>query len=58
MKSFRPYCCPCPGASCKWQGNLDAVMPHLMKVHKSITTLQGNNQKNSNFAPMQLSKVV
>ncbi|KRY33861.1 E3 ubiquitin-protein ligase Siah1 [Trichinella spiralis] len=40
---FRPYSCPCPGASCKWQGNLDAVMPHLVKIHKSITTLQGIN---------------
>lgn len=37
---FRPYSCPCPGASCKWQGSLDAVMPHLMHQHKSITTLQ------------------
>lgn len=36
-----PYCCPCPGASCKWQGSLSEVMGHLMKVHKSITTLQG-----------------
>lgn len=40
---YRPYSCPCPGASCKWQGSLDAVMPHLMKVHKSITTLQGED---------------
>lgn len=38
---FRPYLCPCPGASCKWQGNLNEVMHHLMKIHKSITTLQG-----------------
>ena len=38
---YRPYCCPCPGASCKWQGNLEQVMPHLMQQHKSITTLQG-----------------
>lgn len=38
---FRPYMCPCPGASCKWQGSLEQVMPHLMSVHKSITTLQG-----------------
>jgi len=37
---FRPYSCPCPGASCKWQGTLDAVMPHLMTAHKSITNLQ------------------
>ncbi|VIO87388.1 Uncharacterized protein BM_BM6403 [Brugia malayi] len=40
---FRPYCCPCPGASCKWQGSLSEVMGHLMKVHKSITTLQGED---------------
>ena len=40
---FRPYSCPCPGASCKWQGSLEQVMQHLMQVHKSITTLQGNN---------------
>jgi len=40
---FRPYCCPCPGASCKWQGNLTDVMSHLMKNHKSITTLQGED---------------
>ena len=38
---FRPYSCPCPGASCKWQGSLEQVMPHLLHVHKSITTLQG-----------------
>ncbi|XP_035289516.1 E3 ubiquitin-protein ligase Siah2 isoform X2 [Anguilla rostrata] len=40
---FRPYSCPCPGASCKWQGSLEAVMPHLMHAHKSITTLQGED---------------
>nr|XP_015216141.1 PREDICTED: E3 ubiquitin-protein ligase SIAH2 [Lepisosteus oculatus] len=40
---FRPYACPCPGASCKWQGSLEAVMPHLMHAHKSITTLQGED---------------
>ncbi|MFH4977207.1 hypothetical protein AB6A40_003916 [Gnathostoma spinigerum] len=40
---YRPYCCPCPGASCKWQGSLSEVMCHLMKVHKSITTLQGED---------------
>jgi E3 ubiquitin-protein ligase SIAH1 len=39
----RPYNCPCPGASCKWQGALDQVMPHLMQQHKSITTLQGED---------------
>ncbi|MEQ2271938.1 hypothetical protein XENORESO_011542, partial [Xenotaenia resolanae] len=37
---FRPYTCPCPGATCKWAGPLEAVMPHLMHAHKSITTLQ------------------
>lgn len=51
--SSRPYCCPCPGASCKWQGNLDAVMPHLMKVHKSITTLQGISRF-SKIVPLNL----
>jgi len=40
---YRPYCCPCPGASCKWQGSLDAVMMHLLSQHKSITTLQGED---------------
>ncbi|KAI6171447.1 E3 ubiquitin-protein ligase siah-1 [Aphelenchoides bicaudatus] len=40
---FRPYSCPCPGASCKWQGSLEDVMQHLMKNHKSITTLQGED---------------
>merc|ERR1712008_379864 len=39
---FRPYHCPCPGASCKWQGNLDGVMDLLLNVHKTITTLQGD----------------
>ncbi|XP_068992057.1 E3 ubiquitin-protein ligase Siah1 isoform X2 [Neodiprion pinetum] len=40
---FRPYSCPCPGASCKWQGSLEQVMPHLVMSHKSITTLQGED---------------
>ncbi|XP_027970895.1 E3 ubiquitin-protein ligase SIAH1-like [Eumetopias jubatus] len=40
---FRPYLCPCPGDFCKWQGSLDAVMPHLMHEHDSITTLQGED---------------
>ncbi|VDM70366.1 unnamed protein product, partial [Strongylus vulgaris] len=39
----RPYSCPCPGAACKWQGALNDVMDHLKKVHKSITTLQGED---------------
>lgn len=38
---YRPYSCPCPGASCKWQGALEQVMPHLLNQHRSITTLQG-----------------
>ncbi|XP_043279988.1 E3 ubiquitin-protein ligase Siah1 isoform X1 [Venturia canescens] len=40
---FRPYSCPCPGVSCKWQGSLEEVMPHLVMSHKSITTLQGED---------------
>ncbi|KJH52664.1 seven in absentia protein [Dictyocaulus viviparus] len=39
----KPYSCPCPGAACKWQGALNDVMDHLKKVHKSITTLQGED---------------
>ena len=39
---YRPYSCPCPGASCKWQGALEQVMPHLLNQHRSITTLQGD----------------
>lgn len=35
--------CPCPGASCKWQGSLENVMQHLWLAHKSITTLQGED---------------
>lgn len=43
MCEWRPYTCPCPGASCKWQGGLEQVMAHLMMSHKSITTLQGED---------------
>lgn len=40
---FRPYPCPVPGASCKWQGNLEEVTSHLHQQHKSITTLSGED---------------
>nr|XP_020443031.1 E3 ubiquitin-protein ligase Siah2-like isoform X2 [Monopterus albus] len=40
---FRSYTCPCPGATCKWHGSLEAVIPHLVHAHKSITTLQGED---------------
>lgn len=48
---FRPYSCPCPGASCKWQGSLEQVMPHLVMSHKSITTLQGIKSLSCLFIP-------
>ena len=35
----RPYLCPCPGTSCKWEGPLDDVLNHLLTTHKTITTL-------------------
>ncbi|XP_007092327.2 E3 ubiquitin-protein ligase SIAH1-like [Panthera tigris] len=38
---YRPYPCPCPGTSCKWQGSLDTVTPHLMHHHETIITLEG-----------------
>ncbi|XP_054160776.1 E3 ubiquitin-protein ligase SIAH1A-like [Oppia nitens] len=40
---YKPYSCPCPGSSCKWQGPIEDVMTHLMTNHKSITTLQGED---------------
>ncbi|OWA50987.1 E3 ubiquitin-protein ligase Siah1 [Hypsibius exemplaris] len=40
---LRPYSCPCPGAACRWTGNLSDVIPHLLGSHKSITTLQGED---------------
>ena len=30
---YRPYQCPCPGASCKWQGSLEQVITQ----HQSIS---------------------
>ncbi|KAK5965763.1 hypothetical protein GCK32_007074 [Trichostrongylus colubriformis] len=35
----------CPCAACKWQGALNDVMDHLKKKHKSITTLQEEEEK-------------
>ncbi|XP_067848374.1 E3 ubiquitin-protein ligase SIAH2-like [Heptranchias perlo] len=35
--------CPCPGASCKWEGPLKAILPHLAASHRSITTLRGES---------------
>ena len=40
---YRPYSCPCPGTSCKWQGPLDHVLDHLLQSHKTITTLHGED---------------
>jgi len=41
---YRPYMCPCPGASCRkpCQTLMD-VLNHLQTAHKSITTLQGED---------------
>ena len=41
--NYRPYLCPSPVTTCKWQGSLSSVMPHLIMHHKSITTLQGED---------------
>ncbi|KAI4544835.1 hypothetical protein MG293_005101 [Ovis ammon polii] len=39
---FRPCRCPCPGASCEWQGAMDAVVPHVMQhYNNSVITLEG-----------------
>ena len=39
----RPYTCPCPGTSCKWEGPLDNVLNILLTTHKTITTLGGED---------------
>lgn len=39
----RPYPCPVPGSSCKWQGGLEGVMSHLSVAHKTITILSGED---------------
>lgn len=40
---YRPYCCPCPGTTCRWQGSLNEVLDHLLTTHKTITTLNGED---------------
>ncbi|XP_041067690.1 E3 ubiquitin-protein ligase SIAH2-like [Carcharodon carcharias] len=35
--------CPCPGASCKWEGPLKAILPHLAISHRSIAILRGES---------------
>ncbi|KAL3316203.1 E3 ubiquitin-protein ligase Siah1 [Cichlidogyrus casuarinus] len=40
---YRPYNCPCPGTSCKWNGRLEEVIPHLAHCHDGITTLKGED---------------
>ncbi|XP_049622834.1 E3 ubiquitin-protein ligase SIAH1A-like [Suncus etruscus] len=40
---FRCFPCPCPGTSCKWQGLMDLIVPHLTQDHESIITLQGED---------------
>ncbi|GFG32334.1 hypothetical protein Cfor_02729 [Coptotermes formosanus] len=40
---FQPYSCPCPGASCEWQGSLEEVAAHLIMSHKAITALRGKD---------------
>ena len=30
---YRPYQCPCPGASCKWQGSLEQVITPVHLTH-------------------------
>jgi hypothetical protein len=46
---FRSYFCPCPRASCDWQGSLEQVVPHLTMSHEGVTTLQGYKTKHDTF---------
>ena len=32
---YRPYQCPCPGASCKWQGSLEQVLTSVHFTHSN-----------------------
>lgn len=34
---FRPYSCPCPGETCKWEGSLQSIMNHITISHNAIT---------------------
>lgn len=34
---YRPYSCPCPGRSCKWEGKLESIMTHITISHNAIT---------------------
>lgn len=34
---YRPYSCPCPGRSCKWEGSLESIMNHITISHNGIT---------------------
>lgn len=36
---FRPCSCPCPGGFCKWQGELNKVIPHLNRKHRNVVTM-------------------
>jgi E3 ubiquitin-protein ligase SIAH1 len=38
--AFRPYYCPLPNTSCKWQGSLEEVVPHLVMYHKLVKCLE------------------
>ncbi|XP_069745764.1 E3 ubiquitin-protein ligase SIAH2-like [Narcine bancroftii] len=35
--------CPCPGVSCKWEGPLNAILPHLATGHCSVARLRGES---------------
>jgi E3 ubiquitin-protein ligase SIAH1 len=48
--AFRPYYCPFPNTSCKWQGSLEEVVPHLMMSHKLVTGPEHEDHKS--FIPV------
>uniref|UniRef100_A0A4W3IDN4 E3 ubiquitin-protein ligase n=1 Tax=Callorhinchus milii TaxID=7868 RepID=A0A4W3IDN4_CALMI len=37
------FSCPCPGASCMWEGSLGAILPHLSHTHNNVSTLWGEH---------------
>lgn len=43
LSEKRLLACPCPGASCKWEGPLEAILPHLAASHHSVVRLRGES---------------
>ncbi|XP_051871108.1 E3 ubiquitin-protein ligase SIAH2-like [Pristis pectinata] len=43
LSEKRLLACPCPGATCEWEGPLNAILPHLATSHRGVARLQGES---------------